>query len=78
MCCPGCESVAQTILDSGLVSYYQYRTTPAQKAELIPEQLQTLIHYDNEEVQSEFVRHTEQHSSDIVTRGCVMYMCMAD
>ncbi|WP_237475534.1 heavy metal translocating P-type ATPase [Vibrio tetraodonis] len=62
MCCPGCESVAQTILDSGLVSYYQYRTTPAQKAELIPEQLQTLIHYDNEEVQSEFVRHKEQHS----------------
>ena len=62
MCCPGCESVAQTILDSGLVSYYQYRTAPAQKAELIPEQLQALIHYDNEEVQSEFVRNKEQHS----------------
>ncbi|WP_284193817.1 heavy metal translocating P-type ATPase [Vibrio zhanjiangensis] len=56
MCCPGCQSVAQTIIGSGLVSYYQYRTAPAQKADLVPEQLQTLIHYDNKDVQSEFVR----------------------
>ncbi|MCG9597465.1 cadmium-translocating P-type ATPase [Vibrio sp. Isolate25] len=59
MCCPGCETVAQTIVDSGLVSYYQYRTAPAEKADLVPEQLQALIHYDNEEVQSEFVRNAE-------------------
>nr|WP_319556149.1 heavy metal translocating P-type ATPase metal-binding domain-containing protein [uncultured Vibrio sp.] len=57
MCCPGCQTVAQTIIDSGLVSYYQYRTAPAEKADLVPEQLQALIHYDNEDVQSEFVRH---------------------
>lgn len=56
MCCPGCESVAQTIVESGLVSYYQYRTAPAEKAELVPEQLRSLIHYDNEDVQAEFVR----------------------
>lgn len=42
MCCPGCETVAQTIVDSGLVSYYQYRTAPAEKADLVPEQLQAL------------------------------------
>ncbi|WP_262359616.1 heavy metal translocating P-type ATPase metal-binding domain-containing protein, partial [Vibrio mimicus] len=29
MCCPGCQTVAQTIVDSGLVSYYQFRTAPA-------------------------------------------------
>ncbi|NOH79757.1 cadmium-translocating P-type ATPase [Vibrio sp. RE86] len=62
MCCPGCETVAQTIVDSGLVSYYQYRTAPAEKADLVPEQLQALIHYDNDEVQSEFVRNSENHS----------------
>lgn len=62
MCCPGCEAVAQTIIDSGLVSYYQYRTEKAEKAELVPEQLQALINYDNEEVQSEFVRKTEDTS----------------
>ncbi len=47
MCCPGCETVAQTIIDSGLVSYYQYRTAPAEKADLVPEQLLALSHYDN-------------------------------
>ncbi len=62
MCCPGCETVAQTIVDSGLVSYYQYRTAPAEKADLVPEQLQALIHYDNEDVQSEFVRNHENTS----------------
>ncbi|MCF7476065.1 cadmium-translocating P-type ATPase [Vibrio sp. J2-4] len=62
MCCPGCETVAQTIVDSGLVSYYQFRTAPAEKADLVPEQLQALIHYDNEDVQSEFVRNRENVS----------------
>ncbi|MBR9874577.1 MAG: cadmium-translocating P-type ATPase [Vibrionaceae bacterium] len=62
MCCPGCQTVAETIIDSGLVSYYQYRTAPAEKADLVPEQLQALIHYDNEDVQSEFVRHHDNVS----------------
>ncbi|MEZ8102584.1 heavy metal translocating P-type ATPase [Vibrio bivalvicida] len=62
MCCPGCETVAQTIVDSGLVSYYQYRTAPAEKADLVPEQLQALIHYDNDDVQSEFVRNSKDCS----------------
>jgi Cu2+-exporting ATPase len=62
MCCPGCQTVAETIVDSGLVSYYQYRSAPAEKAELVPEQLQALIHYDNEDVQSEFVRNRENVS----------------
>lgn len=61
MCCPGCETVAQTIVDNGLVSYYQYRTAPAEKVDLVPEQLKALVHYDNEEVQSEFVRHSNNY-----------------
>ncbi|OIQ26351.1 heavy metal translocating P-type ATPase [uncultured Vibrio sp.] len=64
MCCPGCETVAQTIVDSGLISYYQFRTAPAEKVDLVPEQLLTLIHYDNEDVQAEFVRKNE-HSSEV-------------
>ncbi|WP_040890368.1 heavy metal translocating P-type ATPase [Vibrio ezurae] len=62
MCCPGCESVAQTIVDSGLSSYYQYRTEKAERVDLVPEQLQSLIHYDNEQVQSEFVRNQDNVS----------------
>ena len=56
MCCPGCESVAQTIVDNGLSSYYQYRTAPADKADLVPEQLKALAHYDHNEIQKEFIR----------------------
>lgn len=56
MCCPGCESVAQTIVENGLSSYYQYRTAPADKADLVPEQLKALAHYDHNEIQKEFIR----------------------
>lgn len=56
MCCPGCLAVAETIIASGLISYYQYRTELAEKAELVPEQLHALVNYDDAEVQSEFVR----------------------
>ena len=59
MCCPGCEAVAQTIVDSGLTSYYEYRTAPAEKADLVPQQLQSLLLYDHEEIQQEFVRDIE-------------------
>lgn len=61
MCCPGCQTVAETIVTSGLVSYYQFRTAPAEKVDLVPEQLQALIHYDNSDVQAEFVRDDGDH-----------------
>ncbi len=56
MCCPGCQAVATTIVDSGLSSYYQYRTENADKAELVPEELKSLTLYDNQDIQQEFVR----------------------
>lgn len=59
MCCPGCEAVATTIVANGLSSYYEYRTAPAEKANLVPEELQSLSLYDNEDVQQEFVRHED-------------------
>ncbi|PNH98304.1 heavy metal translocating P-type ATPase [Vibrio diazotrophicus] len=62
MCCPGCKTVAETIVDNGLVSYYQFRTTTADRVELVPEQLKALIHYDNSDVQAEFVRNVDSHS----------------
>lgn len=62
MCCPGCKTVAETIVENGLVSYYQFRTTTADKVELVPEQLKALIHYDNSDVQAEFVRNVDAHS----------------
>jgi len=57
MCCPGCEAVAQTIVDSGLSSYYTHRTEVASKGEaLIPDELQQLEHYDIEQIQSDFIK----------------------
>ena len=57
MCCPGCQAVAQTIVDSGLSSYYEHRTEVANKSDfLIPEELQQLEHYDLEQIQSDFTK----------------------
>ncbi|MGL5343340.1 MAG: heavy metal translocating P-type ATPase [Plesiomonas sp.] len=64
MCCPGCQAVAQTIVDSGLTSYYQYRTATAEKADLILAELSALQHYDIDEVQAEFV-HQHEGMSDV-------------
>lgn len=61
MCCPGCLAVAQTILDSGLASYYQYRTDTAAKAQAIPKELEDLLYYDDLAVQDEFVRHVDDY-----------------
>jgi len=49
-CCPGCVAVADTIISQGLGDYYRFRTAPAAKAALVPEQLQQLTSYDNDEV----------------------------
>ncbi|MGL5522366.1 MAG: heavy metal translocating P-type ATPase metal-binding domain-containing protein, partial [Aeromonas veronii] len=55
MCCPGCQVVAETIMECGLASYYDHRTAPGTKGDLVPEELAALTHYDLAEVQQEFV-----------------------
>lgn len=55
MCCPGCQAVAETILECGLASYYEHRTSPGTKGELVPAELAALTHYDLAEVQQDFV-----------------------
>jgi Cu2+-exporting ATPase len=49
-CCPGCMAVADTIISQGLGDYYRFRTAPAAKATLVPEELQRQIGYDNDDV----------------------------
>ncbi|PSV53713.1 heavy metal translocating P-type ATPase [Photobacterium sp. GB-1] len=65
MCCPGCEAVATTIVKSGLTSYYEYRTEPAEKADLVPEQFKSLSLYDHADIQQDFVRTTDQNFSEV-------------
>jgi len=68
MCCPGCEAVAQTIVDSGLTSYYDHRSENAKKSNtLVPEQLTQLAHYDLEKIQEEFVKQDDKLSEITLT-----------
>ncbi len=64
MCCPGCEAVAQTIVDSGLTNYYQTRTAFAPSGEqqgLIPAELQL---YDTPDSLQRFARGSAEGPAD--------------
>lgn len=56
-CCPGCQAVAEAIVENGLESYYQHRseasTNPDVLPGLIPDELQL---YDRKDVQEPFVQ----------------------
>jgi Cu2+-exporting ATPase len=51
-------AVAETIIDQGLGDYYKFRTSPASKAQLVPDQLQ-LVSYDSTEVLSDLTQHKD-------------------
>ncbi|RLT93447.1 heavy metal translocating P-type ATPase [Ketobacter sp.] len=69
MCCPGCQSVAQTIVDIGMESYYQHRqqcppgSSPA--ADLVPDFLDSLNSWDDPGLQENFVHSLPQGSKEI-------------
>ncbi|HAU16216.1 MAG: cbb3-type cytochrome oxidase assembly protein CcoS [Pseudomonadales bacterium] len=69
MCCPGCQSVAQTIVDIGMESYYQHRqqcdpgNSPA--TELVPGFLEGLNSWDDQALQQSFVHELPQGSKEI-------------
>lgn len=58
MCCPGCQAVAQTISDSGLIDYYQYRDRDAIKKplDLVPESIRNESIYDRDSIRSRYIR----------------------
>ena len=65
MCCPGCLAVAETIINSGLDTYYKHRTEAADSPEIrgkeLPESLlQELALYDDDEVQHDFITHKQR------------------
>ena len=63
-CCPGCQAVAEAIVDNGLENYYRHRsessTNPDALPGMIPDELKL---YDRKDVQEPFV-HTEGELSD--------------
>ncbi|MGX9416118.1 heavy metal translocating P-type ATPase [Vibrio sp. WJH972] len=76
MCCPGCQAVAQMIVDSGLVSYYQYRTELPSSVNIVPEELDQFNSFDDQEFQSDFVfRDDEVCSATITVEGVTCAAC---
>jgi len=67
MCCIGCQSVAQTIVDNGLIEYYKFRSEPAVKGEsLIPQELARHQLLDDESLQDEFT-YSIKHQGESVS-----------
>ncbi|HEY0879478.1 MAG TPA: heavy metal translocating P-type ATPase metal-binding domain-containing protein, partial [Zeimonas sp.] len=58
MCCAGCRAVAEAIVAAGLSDYYRTRSQPA-AAGALPEGLEALRIWDDDEVQARFVRAGE-------------------
>src|SRR5690606_30794918 len=57
-CCPGCQAVAEAIVQGGLESYYRHRSEPSANPETFPQELNDeLALYDRPEVQQPFVQH---------------------
>ena len=58
LCCPGCQAVAEAIVQGGLESYYQHRSDASVNPGALPQALsEELALYDREDVQAPFVRH---------------------
>lgn len=79
MCCPGCQSVAESIVANGLEAYYQHRTEmPKTAEELVPDELRQLELYDHPEVQKSFVHDEagEQLEASLILEGITCAACI--
>ena len=79
MCCPGCQAVAQAIVDHGLGDYYRHRTEhPEQPQPLVPDGLQELRLYDRPDLQRSFVREAEAdvREASLILEGIVCAACV--
>ncbi len=82
MCCPGCQAVAQTIVDGGLDGFYRHRDASASPTDtrLAAEShlADELLLYDSASIQAEFVRHIspEQAEATLVIEGITCAACV--
>ena len=79
MCCLGCQSVAESIVENGLEDYYRHRTELPKTAEdLVPEALRQLTLYDHPEVQKSFVLETEGEvkEASLILEGITCAACI--
>ncbi|MEK8090233.1 heavy metal translocating P-type ATPase [Thermithiobacillus plumbiphilus] len=77
-CCAGCLAVAQAIESAGLGEYYRHRSKPADRAELLPDFLQSATLYDDPLVQKSFVRSAGEHEREaaLILEGITCAACV--
>jgi len=83
MCCPGCQAVAQAIIDGGLDNFYRHRDGQNADSELIrtnssDRRKQELELYDNPEIQRGFVHSVgeKQKEALLVIEGITCAACV--
>ena len=79
MCCPGCQAVAQAIVDNGLADYYRHRDAlPDAPREALPEMLAGLELYDHAEFQKSFVRSldADEREASLILEGITCSACI--
>ncbi|MBB3191333.1 heavy metal translocating P-type ATPase [Halomonas cerina] len=65
LCCPGCEAVAQAIVEGGLASYYRFRTElPERPDDRQASKAETWAVFDDPGLQARFV-HSEAEGGDV-------------
>ncbi|WP_290650165.1 heavy metal translocating P-type ATPase [Aquisalimonas sp.] len=61
VCCTGCQAVANTIIDSGLDAFYQFRPEPAGRPEMDADaDPSRYTSFDEPRVQKDFVHHSAE------------------
>jgi Cu2+-exporting ATPase len=79
MCCAGCKSVAQAIVDNGLVEYYRHRDAlPESPREALPAALADLGLFDHPDFQKSFVRPIGEHEREaaLILEGITCAACV--
>ncbi|MBR9828694.1 MAG: heavy metal translocating P-type ATPase [Oceanospirillales bacterium] len=81
MCCPGCQAVAQTIVDGGLDNFYRHRDNTAPSLDTRTADAvhaDELAMYDSSAVQAGFVRKlgTDKAEATLVIEGITCAACI--
>jgi len=79
MCCPGCQAVAQAIVDNGLTDFYRYRTEKSRNPQqAFDEAKKTLSLYDRPELQKSFVTQDNENTrhASLILEGIVCAACV--
>lgn len=77
LCCPGCQAVAEAIVQGGLESYYLHRSDTSANPQALPQALtEELQLYDRSDVQQPFVQHQgDLASTSLMIEGISCAAC---